>query len=345
MVPRQQVVDYISQNIRSGYDITSIRSRLIASGYAPAEVNAAIDLVESGKTRVPGHSNGNFFILLIIGIVGFLLVGGTALLFFKQAGDTPITSVNSNSNFNPPTKTTNPSTSKPSTTNKPSTTSTTTKDSTTDSDSTTNSGSSNIQDSTTNRDSIPTIDYGNSNSQSTLTTRLAIENKVNQLAASRPDEAASLCTQINTVAGQQSCLNNVAQASEESRFCTQISDVDAADTCLTSLALKQAEDANLCKLMKSEIRVRQCALLYDAQVQNDIVQKAAANVQTPALAKTPTLSDEQLVDAYSVDLDTIATQGSTSTTVETTQETVTQTTVTTGQTQTTSNEVIYQESS
>lgn len=315
MVPRQQVIDYISSNVRSGYDIPSIRSRLIASGYEPSEINAAIDVVKSGKTSTVPRSHTHMFVMLGIAMVGFMLIAGTALVFFQQGSDSPLGSAISGSSFDKPSTTTNkPTTTSSSTTNKPSTTTTTSKPA---SNSGSTTGSSNFQGTTNVRDTIPSIDYGTGASQSTLTTRLAIENKVNQLASSKPDEAATLCGQINTAAGKYSCINMVAQVSEQSRFCTLISDVDSADACLTSLALKEVETVELCKQITSEIRFRQCVSIYNYQTQLDTVERAATAVQSQPLADAPT--NEQMLDAYTVPFAESTTTTSTTITQTTTE--------------------------
>lgn len=320
MVPRQQVIDYISSNIRSGYDIPSIRSRLIASGYEPAEISAAIDVVKSGKTSVTTRSHTHMFVTLGIAMVAFMLIATTALVFFQQGSDSPLGSVISGSSLDKPSTTTQkPTTSGSSTTNKPSTTPTTSKPA---SNSGSTTGSSNFQGTTNVRDTIPSIDYGTGASQSTLTTRLAIENKVNQLASSKPDEAVTLCDQINTVAGKYSCINTVAQVSEQSKYCTLISDVDSADACLTSLALKEVESVELCKQITSEIRFRQCVSIYNYQTQLETVQKAAIEVEALALADAPVPTNEQMIDAYTVPF---AESTSTTVTGTTTTQTTTQT--------------------
>ena len=330
MVPRQQVIDYISSNLRGGYDLPSIRSRLISSGYEPAEINAAIDVIRSGKTSAGRHAHLGTYTILAIAIIGFLLIGGVATVFFRQASQTSafsdsgsgsssfsnsgVSSAGNNGNVAGvgSSQSSQSASSSASSSSATSAGGSTTSGNAAGTSSFANSGSSSGSSSTADSSgrSIPAVDYGSSSTDANtaLTTRLAIENKVNSLAASQPAAAAQLCGQINTVAGQDSCFNTVAQNSEQSQFCTQISDSDAADACLTSLALKQVEDVNLCKQMKSEIRFRQCVLLYDSQSQLDTVQKAAADVQTaPALSAPQQPLSSDIDAAYSVNLDDIGT--------------------------------------
>ena len=307
MVPRSQVVDYISSNLHSGYDLSSIRARLISSGYEPSEINAAIEFIKSGKDVHDSHSKGTFTLIAII-MVGFLFVAGVATVFFNQQNQSPLpnsptTTFNpatsastgsgayggaSNSGQNTPSSATNTGGNNPGTGTALSPTTTRT---------TPLSGSG------TGRNSIPSVDYSTPTENDQLATRLAIENKVNSLAASQPDQAATLCTQINTIAGQQSCLNTVAQISEQSRFCTQITDSDAADSCLISLALIHAEDNNLCKQIQSEIRFRQCILLYGTQSQADTLQKAVTQVQAAQPLAQQEQNQSQLEAPYTTDFD------------------------------------------
>jgi len=313
MVPRQQVLDYISSSLRSGYDLPSIRSRLIASGYEVGEINAAIDLIRSGKTSVGGHSRTGTYAILAIAIIGFLLIGGVATVFFNQSSQTPIIPTGDGSSAFAHSTATNSgnsgtsgdSTSADNTIGSTGTSSNGVKTNTGSSASSASSSGSTALSGVSPGRNIPQIDYSSTATDSSLETRFAIENKVNSLAVSQPDAAAQLCGKINTIAGQQSCLNTVAQQSEQSKFCTQISDNDSADICLTSLALKQVEDVNLCNQMNSDIRRRSCVLLYDSQSQLDTLQKSAANVQTPALSAPPSQSD--LEAGYSVNLDDVAT--------------------------------------
>lgn len=67
MMALKELVDYIRTYSSQGYSMASIRSNLLASGYTPQQIDAAVNESFHGKTQIPWK-------LLLFGVAGLVLI-------------------------------------------------------------------------------------------------------------------------------------------------------------------------------------------------------------------------------------------------------------------------------
>jgi|SRR3989344_223007 len=89
----KRLADYIKKQIKSGYDITTIRNFLISNGYTSSLVDASIDSVygnseskQAGKLA-PQISANKYYKPILISILGLVIILGLIFGFIKIFGE------------------------------------------------------------------------------------------------------------------------------------------------------------------------------------------------------------------------------------------------------------------
>jgi hypothetical protein len=292
--------DYVIQYLQLGYDLQSIRQSLLNSGYAIEQINAAIDYAlaqsqsrsakrafsqaYSQTAQGQGFSRTQLIfgfkpLQLIILIFVLLIIAGFAIAFVQLTSDSwqnptlnqPLNQQNqqqggsSQNSLGSSNGTTQVRNSSQSQTGQGSQTT-----STADLDAKYGLGGANSGGST-NFGSIS--NSGQSNTVQILQelyddetqrrlTRIEIEEKVDALSLTNPDDASILCQQILTSAGKFTCLSKVAILSQTPKYCAMIDDLAAKDTCYMNFPIKELGDVKLCDFVQNSVKKTSCIELY-----------------------------------------------------------------------------------
>ena len=101
-----RLADYVKKQIKSGYDIATIRNFLISNGYSSRLVDESIDLIYSSNSnrneksfpRTQSNQSSNHK-LLLISLLGLIIIAGLIYVLIK------VLSPNSSSSYNNPDQT------------------------------------------------------------------------------------------------------------------------------------------------------------------------------------------------------------------------------------------------
>ena len=302
--PDQQLIDYVSKNLNLGYDQQSITQTLLSSGYSQQQVNAAFDYLyaqshygaQQQSNYTPGGHTGNKQIALFAMIgVGIFLAVVSGILLFSGSGssstdfvvnpgqDTTQTALQETpTTQNPPTDTTT----NPTNTGQPTTIPT---DTSTTSSGTTSTGS------TASSGTSSTTGTSISLSDGDLT-RLEIDQQVREIAATQPEKALELCSQILARGGRSNCITRVALESKQPSVCESHTDVYVKDTCYMNFAIEEIGSIQtVCANVQDQFNQRSCVLLYNNFAEST-VQAQAAVEQLPLAEREELLAEAQSFD-------------------------------------------------
>ncbi len=314
------LTDYISQNLQLGYDARSIKESLLQSGYEESQINAALDYVIAAQNTAqnPFSQNTNLArnstkhtiskkILIIASILFLLIITATLAVFFFQQSPTvaPPPRVDYGSAGDIADQA--PAPSRPNTSGSTQTTRPT--------------QSQNIN------DPIPYTPNPESQARAQQIqqqfeykadlTRLEIDEKVNQLASSVPQEATQYCDMITTRAGRFACFSKVALQSADPEYCELIDDQNSRDSCYIRFPINDLGDTQVCDLIVSQYNKENCLRLYDNMAYYEQIQRQnpfnqlnqSQTTQTPNTSQTASTSEGftnsiEITDFYGDEVDT-----------------------------------------
>jgi len=281
MAPNPQLINYIVQYTNLGYSPQSIKQSLLQSGYTPVQIDEAFSVVSkshygSVRQQGPNVTTPNLAIIgmLVIGVLLLALGGG---LLFQSLNPTSISEPRSDVPISlepvrTPTQPQQPQT-------QPSQTPRTTSQPPTSPQTPTSAQTQPV--STASFDSSAQL------------SRLQIDQQVDALKATRPQDAIALCKKIDRVAGEYGCYAKVALASKSPSYCELILDAESKDGCYVSLAIQTIGDSSLCAKISNEYKQRSCVELYNIDQTLEFVE--------PVEQSLPAFATESSVDFYTIE--------------------------------------------
>jgi hypothetical protein len=304
--PDQQLIDYISKNLNLGYDQQSITQTLLSSGYSQQQVNAAFDYLYAqshyGAQQRASYSPGGHFgskpiaLYVMIG-VGILLAVVSGVLLFADSSSSPSTGFEVQSPRDQPqtslqdTPTTPVVTDDPVVENERNTQTSNTPTTPTD-----------TQPSQTDSTQTTTTTITTPTQQATLSggelTRLEIDQEVDKIAATKPQEALQLCAQILAQGGRSNCIIKVALESEQPSVCEELNDDFVRDTCYMNFAIEEIGSIqSVCANVQDQFKQRNCVLLFNNFAESeDAIQAQEAIEQLPLAQQEQILEESQTHD-------------------------------------------------
>ncbi|MFT7615801.1 MAG: hypothetical protein ACI8Y7_000626 [Candidatus Woesearchaeota archaeon] len=255
--PDSTLIAYIQRNLQRGYSMQVIEATLFKSGYDPKAVRTAADYVFASKTykganpytqtnvRPMGGTTRNpahMVLIVVIILAAVLIIAATVLLFTSGADSVDV----------------------------PETTSAF-DDTTPNSDDTSSpgdSGSGSAQ--TINFNDQPGGTTSGGSNQNDLTVEFAsgtlttgqILDQVRAIGANNPQQAASLCAQIESDSASFNCYATLALLAKDTAYCGPITDTQTRDSCYVELVIRDVASENTCDLVVNEFSKRSCKQLF-----------------------------------------------------------------------------------
>jgi hypothetical protein len=298
----QALLNYIWGYLQQGYDSDSIRSSLLGQGYKEKDVDEAFSVVYSSKyhnnVQSPDNSTQPFHLHInkteaiagVFLVVGIIIIGMLLYSYvFSTSGDEVILPTGNDG----------------------------TGDDTGfvpyyDSDDDDVGNDEDVfsdEDLTPPNDDIIAVNNGNDEligapednvvvpplvepqNQKQLS-RLQIDQKVEEVAATDPLTAATYCPQIITKNGENSCYAKVAIISGQEKFCQYVSTEKQQDFCYMQFAIEGKGSQAICAYIKDSYRRDSCLQLLALHVELEAVELQRDSVETVEY------TDEQIQEAY-----------------------------------------------
>ncbi len=270
MAVDQRLIEYISQNLNSGYDQNSIVQALLSSGYSQKQINAAFDYLyaQSHYGSQPrsqyirgGYTAKSFFtspLFIIVAIIGISIIGILLFLLFSLNQSSEEFEISPSPNQQIPTT-------PPSQTPRDDVEIDDVSPLPENESAQQNNETDSVSPTTPTQTNRPTQTQTSTGLESTNPTRAEIDRTVNQIAGSQPERAIGLCEQISTSSGRSSCYTRVAVASKIATYCEKIDDIYPKDQCYMQFAIEEIGSIQtICPNIHDKFMQRSCTLLYQS---------------------------------------------------------------------------------
>jgi hypothetical protein len=308
--------EYVVRYLQLGYDLQSIRQSLLSSGYSIEQINAAIDYAYAQNSYGDATQNGQFTqgnygnaqrttskvkislnrMQIGVLVLVFLVLIGFAIAFFNLSSDpisqTPVYNTITNPSADTSLTGAGESSSSISTSSSSPSSLSEKYDSLLRGDGTTSSTGSISNNN--NPNSVQVLQEVFDDENQRRLTRLEIDERVEKLSATKPDDASILCQQIQTSAGRFTCLSKVAIISLNPKYCAMIDDFAAKDSCYMNFPIKELGTVAICEFIQNQVKKNSCIELYAildiyAQQEQKLAAANTSSHEVPIIVNTNVL--------------------------------------------------------